>query len=47
MDKIEEKNEKICKKEIKKSKIILNTNKIINVCSRCGGNHYDLSCIYY
>ena len=22
-------------------------NKTINYCSRCGGEHFDLSCIYY
>ena len=53
MDKIEEnnkknlitKNEKIyAKKDIKEMPRI---NKIINVCSRCGGEHFDLSCIYY
>ena len=21
-------------------------HKVINYCSRCGGNHFDLSCIY-
>ena len=27
-------------------KIKKNFNEFINFCSRCGGNHFDLSCIY-
>ena len=36
------------KMEIDKPKEIINKdiNKVINFCSRCGGAHFDLSCIY-
>ena len=37
------------KMEIDKSKKINKNdiNKNINFCSRCGGKHFDLSCIYF
>ena len=45
---IGENEKKDIKMEIDNSKEIINNdiNKIINFCSRCGGAHFDLSCIY-
>ena len=40
----DDKNENINTK--KEEKVKKDINKVINLCSRCGGQHFDLSCIY-
>ena len=45
---IGENEKKDIKMEIDTPKEIINNdiNKFTNLCSRCGGAHFDLSCIY-